>query len=317
MQLRILHDTLYAYTTPVENAQHVAHLQPSSSATQTVHSFALSIDPEPTALHTHTDAFGNVMSHWTLHQAHQRLHVRASSQIHTQVLSAPEPASLLANWESVREQFRYRAGQSTDLNSQFVFASHHAPIDEAFAQFARPAFAPERSLVEAAISLMQSIYQGFTYASQSTDIHTPALQALQERRGVCQDFAHILIACLRSLGLPACYVSGYLLTHPPEGQKRLVGSDASHAWAAVYVPAAHEHASGGWLHLDPTNNRWGWGSPGEDYVLVAQGRDFADVSPLRGILQGGASHSLQVGVTVEPLEQTDPEESTDERLQET
>ncbi len=134
---------------------------------------------------------------------------------------------------------------------------------------------------------------------------------------MCQDFAHILIACLRSLGLPARYVSGYLLTHPPEGKERLVGSDASHAWAAVYVPAARAHASGGWLHLDPTNNRWGWGSPGEDYVQVAHGRDFADVSPLRGILQGGASHSLQVGVTVEPLEQIDPEESTHERLQTT
>lgn len=317
MQLRILHDTIYTYTTPVDNAQHVAHLQPSSSATQTVHRFLLRVEPEPAMVRTHSDAFGNVVSHWALHQSHQKLHVQASSQVSTQALDAPDTASISASWESVREHFRYHAGQATDLNSQFVFASHHAPVDEAFAQFARPAFAAERPLVDAAIALMQRIHTDFTYASQSTDIHTPALQALQERRGVCQDFAHILMACLRSLGLPARYVSGYLLTHPPEGQERLVGSDASHAWAAVYVPAAREHASGGWLHLDPTNNRWGWGSPGEDYVLVAQGRDFADVSPLRGILQGGAAHTLQVGVTVEPLEQIDPEESTHERLQKT
>lgn len=314
MQLRILHDTLYAYTTAVESAQHLAYLEPINCATQTVVQFAFTIDPPPQAIHTHTDAFGNAMSHWALHQAHHSLHVRASSQVHTLALPAPDADSTEAGWESVRELFRYHAGQDTDLNSQFVFASHHAPVDEAFAHYARGSFTPERKLVDAATALMQRIHTDFTYASQSTDIHTPALQALHERRGVCQDFSHILIACLRSLGLPARYVSGYLLTHPPEGQERLVGSDASHAWAAVYVPGAKTHASGGWLHLDPTNNRWGWGSPGEDYVLVAQGRDFADVSPLRGILQGGADHSLQVGVTVEPLELIDPEEPTHERL---
>ncbi len=317
MKLSILHDTIYTYTTTVESAQHAAHLQPIDVATQTVASFALTIDPAPPAVHTHTDAFGNTMSHWALHQAHHHLHVRASSQVQTLVLPPPAADSTTASWDSVREQFRYHAGQDTDLNSRFVFASHHAPLDEAFTHYARSVFTPERPLVDAATALMQRIHADFTYASQSTDIHTPALQALHERRGVCQDFAHILIACLRSLGLPALYVSGYLLTHPPEGHKRLLGSDASHAWAAVYVPGAKTHASGGWLHLDPTNNRWGWGSPGEDYVLVAQGRDFADVSPLRGMLQGGATHTLQVGVTVEPLEQTDPEESTDERLQKT
>lgn len=151
------------------------------------------------------------------------------------------------------------------------------------------------------MALMRRIHEEFTYASQSTDIHTPALQALQDRRGVCQDFAHILIACLRSQGLAARYVSGYLLTHPPEGQDKLIGSDASHAWASVYIPDLANSPSGGWLDLDPTNNRLGWASPGEDYVQLAVGRDFADVSPLRGVLLGAGSHTLEVGVTVQAV----------------
>ncbi|MFM8691855.1 MAG: transglutaminase-like domain-containing protein, partial [Limnohabitans sp.] len=129
-----------------------------------------------------------------------------------------------------------------------------------------------------------------------------ALEALSTRQGVCQDFAHILIACLRSLGLAARYVSGYLLTQVPEGQERLIGADASHAWASVYLPELSHSACAGWLDLDPTNDRWGWGGPGPDYVVLAWGRDFADVSPLRGVLQGGQSHALNVGVSVKPDE---------------
>ena len=146
------------------------------------------------------------------------------------------------------------------------------------------------------VDLNQRIYTGFTYESQSTQINTPALEALAQRKGVCQDFAHIMVACLRTLGLPARYVSGYLLTEPPEGEVKLVGSDASHAWVSVYLPDLPEGQR--WVDFDPTNNRWGWHSSGHDYVTVAWGRDFGDVSPLRGVIHGGASHTLTVGVTV-------------------
>jgi transglutaminase-like putative cysteine protease len=156
--------------------------------------------------------------------------------------------------------------------------------------------------MQAAQALNARMHRDFHYETASTDINTPALEALQARRGVCQDFAHILVACLRSLGLPARYVSGYLLTQPPPGQARLVGSDASHAWASVYVPELVNHPSQGWLDLDPTNDRCGLASPGLDYVRLAVGRDFADVSPLRGVLQGAGSHTLQVAVTVAPLD---------------
>ena len=146
---------------------------------------------------------------------------------------------------------------------------------------------------------MRRIHADFDYESESTQINTPALEALAQRKGVCQDFAHIMIACLRSLGLPAKYVSGYLLTVAAPGTVKLTGSDASHAWVSVYVPDLPPRAR--WCDLDPTNNRDGWHSPGEDYVTLAIGRDFSDVSPIRGVIRGGASHTLKVGVTVEPV----------------
>ena len=298
MRLSVQHDTLYHYSPAVETAQHIAYLRPSDTPCQQVQAHRLSLTPAPHQVSERTDAFGNRPAYWSLAQVHETLQVHAHSEVITQ--SLPDPVST-QSWEAVREHFHYRSGQAADPQNAFVFGSHHAPLHEAFAAYAQPCFAPGRPLAEAAMALMHQIHGDFSYVSQSTDIHTPALQALQARRGVCQDFAHILIACLRSLGLPARYVSGYLLTHPPEGQPRLVGSDASHAWASVYLPELADSASRGWLDLDPTNDRHGWASPGEDYVQLAVGRDFADVSPLRGVLHGGASHTLEVGVTVEPL----------------
>ena len=151
---------------------------------------------------------------------------------------------------------------------------------------------------------MARIHDEFTYETFSTEVNTPALEALERRTGVCQDFAHIMIGCLRAMGVPARYVSGYLLTHPPAGQPRLIGSDASHAWVAVYLPDLPGAQDGnGWYDLDPTNNRSGWASPGEDYVTLALGRDYSDISPMRGVIHGGARHTLTVAVTVQPLQE--------------
>ena len=154
-------------------------------------------------------------------------------------------------------------------------------------------------MLAAAQDLMRRIHTDFVYESQSTQVNTPAREALAQRKGVCQDFAHIMIACLRAMGIPARYVSGYLLTEPAPGTVKLKGSDASHAWVSVYVPDLPPDER--WCDLDPTNNRSGWHSPGEDYVTLATGRDFFDVSPIRGVIHGGASHTLSVGVTVEPV----------------
>lgn len=175
-----------------------------------------------------------------------------------------------------------------------------------FAEVARVHFQTGRPLDRCAIDLCDWVHKEFDYVPQSTVIDTSVHHVFASRQGVCQDFAHLMIAMLRSLGLAAGYVSGYLLTTPPPGQPRLVGSDASHAWVRLYVPGLQDHPSEGWLHLDPTNHRYGWASPGLDYVQLAVGRDFSDVSPLRGVLQGEAQQTLEVGVTVEPLDLSNP-----------
>jgi transglutaminase-like putative cysteine protease len=305
MRLAITHETRYRYSPSVQTAQHVAHLQPANTPCQKVIHHWMQVEPSTPVQHN-IDAFCNHRAYWALTHPHEGLMVRAYSEVETSAL--PEKLDLSAasspigqSWESVREHFRYRGGHAGDVHSGFVFGSHHAPVHEAFLAYAQSSFSPGRPLIQAAHELTARMHRDFRYESQSTNVNTPALEALQAKRGVCQDFAHILLACLRSLGLPARYVSGYLLTQPPPGQARLVGSDASHAWAAVYLPELANHACQGWLDLDPTNNRTGLASPGEDYVQLAVGRDFADVSPLRGVLQGGGSHTLEVAVTVAPL----------------
>lgn len=300
MLLRVLHRTRYRYHSPVDMAQHMLHLSPRDTATQRVRFHSLHIEPRPAARRQTTDAFGNLRTFFSQQAPHEALTVQADSTVQTW---APTPLPAAApwrgmGWERVREHFRYRAQAPYDPASEFLFGSPQVPRDDAFADWARPAFATGAPLLEAARALMERIHTGLAYETASTEVHTPALDALAQGKGVCQDFAHIMIGCLRSLGLPARYVSGYLLTQPPPGQPRLIGADASHAWVSVYVPG--DTGPGAWFDFDPTNNRCGWGSPGEDYVTLATGRDFTDVSPMRGVIQGGAQHTLEVAVTVAP-----------------
>ncbi len=310
MLLHLVHETRYAYSPTVESAHHVLHLKPASHAGQQLLSHQLTISPQPAQMRELPDVYGNTRTFFSLHTPHEELTVVAESVVST--LAVPEASHALAGlaWEQVREQFRYQAGAAYDSACEFVFASPYVPRDEAFAEFARPSFPPGRPLPEAAQHLMARIHTEMTYDSDSTEVGTPALEALQLRQGVCQDFAHIMVACCRSMGVPARYVSGYMLTTPPEGKPRLIGSDASHAWASVYCPMASDAGgmrladgqnAGVWLDFDPTNNR----TPGEDYITLATGRDFLDVSPMRGVIRGGARHVLDVAVTVTPLPEPD------------
>jgi transglutaminase-like putative cysteine protease len=301
--LRIQHRTRYRYHGAIDMAQHMVHLQPVATDTQRVIEHALRITPEPAARSEATDVFGNQRTFFSLQSTHSVLTVEADSLVETQAPAPlPEgPPWRNMTWERVREHFRYRAQAPFDPASEFLFASPYVPRDDAFAAFARPSFRPGLPVLEAARALMERIHIELTYESDSTEVNTPALEALQQGKGVCQDFAHIMLGCLRTLGLPARYVSGYLLTRPPPGKPRLIGADASHAWVSLYVPLPVEDdtsAAGSWFDFDPTNNRCGRGSPGEDYVVLARGRDFADVSPMRGVIQSGARHSLSVAVTV-------------------
>ena len=298
MQLQVTHETRYDYTPAVSVAQHIAYLQPLTTSRQQLLGHRLYIAPEPAQQQVSTDVYGNSRQFFALQSAHTLLQVTATSIVATQA-SPPSPSTMA--WETVRDRLQYSAREPFDAATEFIFASPLAPRHADFYAFAQASLTPGRSLLQVARDLMQRIHHELTYESHSTHVNTPALQALEQRKGVCQDFAHIMIACLRSLGLPARYVSGYLLTQPAPGQTRLIGNDASHAWAAVYLPDLVDVTpSGRWHDFDPTNNRDGWGSPGEDYVTLAVGRDFADVSPIRGVIHGGAHHTLTVGVTVEP-----------------
>jgi transglutaminase-like putative cysteine protease len=306
MLLHVVHETRYQYTPSVENAHHVVHLKPANHATQTVLRHSLHITPTPAQQREVLDVYGNSSTFFSLQTGHNVLNVTADSIIETcatndAVNQAENLATTDLPWEQVREQFRYRAGADYNAAWEFLFASPYVPKDDAFVQFARPSFTPGKSLPAAAQDLMARIHSTMVYESESTEVHTLPLDALRQGKGVCQDFAHIMVACCRAMGLPARYVSGYMLTQPPPGQPRLIGCDASHAWASVYCPDGADGQSGNrgrWLDFDPTNNR----TPGEDYVTLATGRDFLDVSPLRGVIRGGSQHILDVAVTVTPID---------------
>ena len=297
MLLHVTHETRYDYTPPVETAQHLAHLKPRTTASQRLVSHQLTINPPPAQRSELPDLYGNTRAFFALESTHDELVVTAESVVET---SDPVLADSIARampWEEVRERFRYSKGSRFDAASDFVFPSPYVPRHDDFAAYARPSFAAGRPTFDVAMDLTLRIYEDFEYNAGSTEINTPAVEALGQRKGVCQDFAHIMIACFRTIGLPARYISGYLLTQPPPGQPRLIGADASHAWVSVYLPG-HD-GPGDWVDFDPTNGR----QPGEDYVTLAIGRDYSDVSPMRGVLHGGARHTLNVGVTVQPLEE--------------
>ena len=237
--LRVRHRTCYDYDAPVELAHHLAHLQPRATPVQAVSGWRLDVSPEPDdaseTFDASVDVFGNWRHCFSHARVHDRLEVLSSFEA---ALSVPSVANAPSSppWEQVAARLRYRAGSTMPEACEFALGSPHAPRSAAFVRFGGDLFAPNRPLLEAIDALMRRVHDGFEYRAQSTDVATDALQALQLRRGVCQDFAHVMIAVCRSMGLAARYVSGYLSTQPPGGQPRLVGSDASHAWVSVWCP---------------------------------------------------------------------------------
>ena len=297
MLLEVTHLTRYNYQPRVVNAQHMAYLTPAQSSQQELLQHTLTVTPRPTEYEQVRDVYGNTRSFFSIQESHTQLSVTAHSVVMT---CSPQTLFSEITWEQVQERFRYHALTTYNSAAEFVFASPCVPVHQNFQTYALPSFAPSASLLGCAQHLMQRIYTDFSYETDSTEVSTPTLQALHQRSGVCQDFAHIMVACFRAMGLPARYVSGYLLTQPPPGQARLIGCDASHAWASIFLPDgvfSDAIDSGQWVDFDPTNNR----RPDEDYVTLATGRDFGDVSPLRGVIQGGGDHTLVVEVTVMPL----------------
>ena len=294
-RLSIEHFTHYQYGQDVILAQHLGYLRPKSTAWQTVLDYQLAVTPKPDDMQTQTDAFGNDRVFFALTHPHRALDVVCTSTVEVKQRYAELDLANTPGWEMVRDAMVYSLDQPFVAASEFVWPSPYVPWLEALKQYALPSFTRGRPIGQAAIELCQRIYDDFTYEAGATEVHTPLEVAFNNRKGVCQDFAHIMIGCLRALGLSAKYVSGYLLTKPPEGQDRLRGADATHAWVTVYCPTV----AGNWLALDPTNAT----VADLDHVCLAQGRDFGDVSPLRGIIRGGGHHELKIAVTVEPVEQ--------------
>jgi transglutaminase-like putative cysteine protease len=289
---RVEHETRYAYASSVSTSQHLAYLCPRQLPRQRVAWHDLAVEPRPSGSSRRRDYFGNVVDHFSVLKPHTELSVTAKSLVEVRAgESAPEPGASPA-WEDVRDAFAAGGPALAGDAVEFAYASTYVAPAPELADFARRSFAPRRPLLDAAVDLMHTIHREFRFDPMATSITTPVSRVLVERRGVCQDFAHLLISCLRSLGLSARYVSGYLLTDPPPGQPRLAGADASHAWVSVHCPRA------GWVDLDPTNDV----VPSLRHVTLGWGRDYGDVSPLRGVILGGATPTLEVGVSVIPLD---------------
>lgn len=331
MKYRITHSTLYQYSQLVGLCQNEARLQPRDFWRQQCQVSRFDISPEPNDFHERVDFFGNRVAYFAIQQSHKRLMVTSVSEVS---VFPRQPRDDFVNgltWEQVREQLQSSTlqhitwatpsnemakstlplvplgsalltGQSQTQQQglddelldakQYVLDSPMVAASSELANYAQSSFQPNRPLVQVVTDLMQRIYVDFTYDPSFTTIATPLSDVLHFRRGVCQDFAHLAIGCLRSFGIAARYVSGYVETQPEPGKQRLVGADASHAWFAVYVPG------NGWLEFDPTNNKL----PFDQHITLAWGRDYTDVTPLKGIAFGGGQHSLSVSVDVLRLE---------------
>jgi len=282
VQYEVVHTTRYDYSESVAVSHHMARLSPRVLPYQQRLQHDLLIEPPPAVMTTHTDYFGNAVTYFAMQGAHKRLIVRARSQVTMQAPSLPA-SSNTPPWEAVADR------ATLPLEAlEFLFDAALIPVSTELRAYARAAFAPGRPLLDAVLELTRRIHDDFTFDREATTVATPLADVFKSRRGVCQDFARLEIACLRSLGLPARYVSGYLETVPPADSPRLVGADSSHAWLTVYCPEV------GWIPVDPTNNL----VPSLTHVTLAWGRDYTDVSPIHGVILGGGDHTLRVNVDV-------------------
>jgi transglutaminase-like putative cysteine protease len=283
------HETRYAYRVPVSQSWQLAHLTPRALPWQRVLSHELRIEPAVDERRDERDAFGNGVTHFAVHGPHPLLRVQMLAEVEVDERPRGRPGDSVS-WEAVRDSLRADPAQDSLAPARMCEQSALVPWSESARAYATPSFRAGRDWLESVTSLMDRIHADFEFDAEATTVTTQVDEVLELRRGVCQDFAHLMIACLRSHGLPARYVSGYLLTDPPPGRPRLLGADASHAWVAAYS------ASHGWIELDPTNGHLA----DRRYITLAWGADFADVVPLRGVILGGRGQSMSVAVSVIP-----------------
>jgi len=290
MLYKVHHRTCYGYSEPVMLSHNLAHLRPVSDERQKLRSFSLVIRPDPRGISGHIDSFGNHVHFVQVQEGHREFVVDCESELEVLPPRWPDP-SATPPWETIALGIGHRPSGQEALVAGFRHASPFVPILEPCRELALSSFLPGRAVLEAALDLTRRIPKEFQYSPHSTSVATPVAEVLRTKRGVCQDFAHLMLSGLRSLGLPSRYVSGYLETAPPPGKARLVGADASHAWVQLWVPGF------GWVDLDPTNGL----APRDRHIRLAVGRDFGDVSPLKGLLLGGGTQAVQVSVDVEQV----------------
>jgi transglutaminase-like putative cysteine protease len=283
----IVHRTLYKYSEPVTVSQHAARVEPRTLNNQVLEEFSLRIDPPPALRKSRVDYFGNRVCFFSIQELHSQLEVVAKARV-TVTAATPPVLGLSPGWEKVAAVFSDPVSPEVVEPYEFVFDSPKVRVSRLLADYARKSFGADVPLLVAVLDLNRRIHADFKYDRIATTVATPVEEVMEKRRGVCQDFAHVAIACLRSLRLPARYVSGYLRTVPAAGRPLLTGADASHAWFSVFCPGL------GWVDFDPTNDLL----PGTDHITLACGRDFGDVSPVSGILTGGGRHEVSAGVTV-------------------
>jgi transglutaminase-like putative cysteine protease len=287
----VSHRTTYRYSIPVSFSHHLIHLSPRPCAHQVCHRTALIVLPTPTRHAQATDYFGNLVSYITLQHQHKELILHAKSMIEVKPAPTPEPHRTTP-WDQIYPRLFHDTSDEGLDALQYVFETPKTCASPAIRAYALACFPPGRPVLEGVLDLTRRIYEEFRFDPTATTASTPVEEVFEARRGVCQDFAHLQIACLRALRLPARYVSGYLLTRPPEGKEKLIGADASHAWLSVWSPGH------GWVDFDPTNNLL----VSVEHVTVAWGRDYGDVSPVSGAIFGGGKHTVQVAVDVLPID---------------
>jgi transglutaminase-like putative cysteine protease len=297
MRYDVRHRTTYRYSQPVSISHHVLRLAPRRCSHQVLHASSIEVTPTPAVRSDALDYFGNPVTYLTIQEQHEHLVIEARSGIDVTAPAPREPSQTTA-WDRIFAQLERSPTPDGIATLQFAFDSPYARATPDLAAYARESFPPGRPVLEAACDLTRRIHLDFRYDSAATDVSTPVGEVFRLRRGVCQDFAHLELACLRALALPARYVSGYLLTHPPPGQPKLIGSDASHAWISVWCPEA------GWVDLDPTNDAL----VRDEHVTLAWGRDYGDISPINGVIFGGGEHVIEVAVDVTPTDAHPTEE---------
>jgi transglutaminase-like putative cysteine protease len=287
--VHVLHHTAYRYEAPVSQSWQLAHLRPRETVRQRVLSHRLDVNPTPDSLDARTDAFGNAATAFAIHAAHEALDVIAESRVELEPV-VHDAAAAAARFDPAAAS--RATGRLAVEIAPFLGPSPLVPRSRRAAHYGARSIRPGAPFVDAVRALAHRIHRDFEFDPSATTVTTPLDAVFEHRRGVCQDFAQLMIACLRSAGVPARYVSGYIVTEPPPGRPRLVGADASHAWVAAWCPGA------GWIEVDPTNDRLA----DQDFVTLGWGRDFSDVTPLRGVILGGGAQTLEARVTVTPLD---------------